>query len=238
MFSVVIPTLQIPDMRPLLNMYCSHHLVDEVIIVNNATQPLRASHPRLRVLNQERNIYVNPAWNLGAEEARSNFLVLSNDDILFSGRVIDLAARALHLPVGVVGPHESCFHRQVDGRMWISPTYLRTTGFGTLMFLRRDHYVPIPDDLRVWCGDDWLFTRQARTNVHLRGARIETRMSSTAGSLEFDTIKGADGDTYLSRYRDGGYSHRHRLGFLFQRTIGRIHRRHVGRSASRDHPGT
>lgn len=136
LFSVIIPTLQKSSrLRPLVDLYCSHGLVGEVIIINNAPEPLVHDHPKVRILQQEQNIYVNPAWNMGAREARHPLLAISNDDILPSPRIIAAAARLLKFPVGIIGPSSDSFTRERDGVPWWRPVYLRPGGFGTLMWL-------------------------------------------------------------------------------------------------------
>ena len=116
MFTVIMPTLQRSEVTPtLVDMYCAHPLVHEVIIVNNASTPYFRGHAKIRILDQNQNIFVNPAWNLGVVEAQSKFIIISNDDILFDPHVIDVCARALCLPVGIIGPDESSFQRAVDG---------------------------------------------------------------------------------------------------------------------------
>ena len=32
------------------------------------------------------------------------------------------------------------------------------------MFIPRENYIPVPSDLLIWCGDDWLFHTQRRKN--------------------------------------------------------------------------
>ena len=66
MFSVIIPTLQRSGkLKPLIELYSHHHLVKEVLVINNAPAAIEA--PRgVRVLDMGENIYVNPAWNLVA----------------------------------------------------------------------------------------------------------------------------------------------------------------------------
>ena len=57
------------------------------------------------------------------------------------------------------------------------------------MFMRRSNYVPIPDDVKIWGGDDWLFMHQKWPNRVLVGARIETDVSVTSGSPEFQEMR-------------------------------------------------
>ncbi len=60
-FSVVIPTLQrSPDLHPLIEQCAAHPLVLEVLIINNSTDPLTSESSKVRVIQQDENIYVNP----------------------------------------------------------------------------------------------------------------------------------------------------------------------------------
>lgn len=185
-------------------MYNDHPLVAEVIVINNASAPLPLAGRKIRVLDQEQNLYVNRSWNVGAREAASDYLIISNDDISFHPRVIDAAARALRWPVGIIGPDPAAFAR-LDSSPWFLPAYDRTRGFGTLMFLRARDYVPVPGDLMIWCGDDYLFNSQRRRNLYLKGARIDTAMSTTSGDPAFDSIKQQDLDHFRTRHQGGGY---------------------------------
>ncbi len=210
MFSAIVPTLQrAPQMPLLLETYLEHPLVDEVIVVNNAQKELNGprKHGKLRILNQRRNLFVNPAWNLGAREAHGEFLIVTNDDILFDPRVIDAAARLLRWPVGIIGPHPGAFSRQ-DRRPWFLPAYTRSSGFGTLMFLRASNYVMIPDGLLIWCGDDYLFHRQEHRNFYLMGSRIDTKMSTTSADPTFTKMKQDDLRCYHENHLIDSYDRR------------------------------
>ena len=181
-FSVVIPTLQRADeLHPLVEMCAAHPRVVEVLVINNAPEPLVWDSSKVRVLQQDGNIFVNPAWNLGAREARGEHLAILNDDILFDPRLFDVMHRWLRLPfIGMIGPHETSF---VDGpwKPSFRPAYRRTWGFGCAMFLRRENYVPIPQDLEIFYGDDWLFSHQRRRNLVFRGMPIRTEFEVTSG---------------------------------------------------------
>lgn len=203
MFTVVIPTMQKSDrLRPLVEMYCEHRLVDEVLIINNVTTQLSFDSSKVRVLNQGGNIYVNPAWNLGANEAKSGFLIISNDDISFDPTVIDQAAGRLRQGrVGMIGIHPDCFARESSGRAKFKPIYERYFSYGTLMFMERSNYARIPDDLLIWCGDDYLFANQTKRNLVLDGVRIESAMSVTSALPQFSKIKTSDLDTWSAKYK-------------------------------------
>lgn len=193
MYSVVIPTLGLSDrFDELLTRYLRHRLVGEVIVVNNAPhRPVERRHRKLRVLAQKTNIFVNPAWNLGAARARHDRLILSNDDILFNTRLLDALHPLLTSGVGIIGPGRSCFDRPT-GPPRLAFAATRGWGFGTLMVMRTDAYRPIPEDIKIWSGDNWLFHHQAAPNYRILGFPIDTRMSTTSRRPEFETQKHAD----------------------------------------------
>lgn len=214
--SVIIPTLQASDrLLPLVHMYCKHSAVGEVIIINNSVAPLQIPHPKVRVLQQAENIYVNPAWNLGVKEAQYSLLLISNDDISISPRTVSVIARILRLPLGVVGMHVTNLSRRSDGVPWFVPTLQRTRGYGTLMGVARRNYVPIPESLRVWYGDDWLMGHQRRLNVALRGVQVLTKDGDgeSVSRSEIQPILVSDTEAFNDLYR-GRLPHESRFRWL------------------------
>ena len=199
-FSVIIPTLQRSDeLHPLVEQCAAHPLVLEVLVINNAPEPLHWASPKVRVLQQAENIYVNPAWNLGAREARGKYLAILNDDVLFDPALFDLAAKWLRRPgVGIVGPNGSCFNRPTMGDVKVRPTYARPMGFGTAMFMRRAFYVPIPETMRIFHGDDWLFEKAPRRCWTFWDFPIVTEMEVTSGDPAFNPVAVEDGVAWAS----------------------------------------
>lgn len=194
-FSVVIPTLQRSEELPeLLALLDAHPRVGEILLINNAQVPIEASHRKLRVLQQEQNIYVNPAWNLGAREAAEQLLAIVNDDILFDPEVLDIAAERLvrrgGRMIGVDGSEFNRAHQNVRVRI---ATYGHITrGFGAFMCVRREDYVPIPEEILIWGGDDWLFLSQRMPSWVLFGGNFRTEMSATTSSPEFVELRKAE----------------------------------------------
>ena len=164
MISVVIPTLQKSgDLHAVVELCAAHPLVLEVLVINNAPEPLAWLSPKVRVLDQGENIYVNPAWNLGARESRGEYLAIINDDMRFDSELIDHAAGVISRSrVGILGI-DGAFLNQPPGDH-ISTRFATyehiTLGFGMIMFMHRTHYVPIPPTIKFWGGDDWLFMKQ------------------------------------------------------------------------------
>ena len=95
-------------------------------------------------------------------------------------------------------------------------TYARTWGFGSLMFLERDHWLPIPSDMKIIYGDDYLFHRQRHRNYHLFGVPIVTEMSTTSSRDEFTGQAAEDARLYEQRWaRESPYLRRFRVTAAF-----------------------
>lgn len=172
------------ELPEIVALCSAHPLVSEILIVNNVDEPLRFAEPKVRVLDQGENIGVNPAWNLGVRETTAEYLAILNDDILFDPEVFDYARRLLDRGWGLVGPDSSCLNTEHRGP--VSHRIASGVGepFGTMMMLRRENYVPIPEDLRIWGGDDWLWLLQRRPSAALVGTSLWTEMSTTSSDPE------------------------------------------------------
>lgn len=191
---MIIPTLQRSlALWPLVQQCTNHPLVKEVLVVNNSPAPLHWDSPTVRVLQQPQNIYVNAAWNLGARQSRGEYLAIVNDDIEVGKEAFTLAAKILEGGwFGIVGPDASCFNPTVDlgrPRFRIATWRDIDVGYGTFMCLRRESYVPIPEVMKIWGGDDWLFLNQRKPNASLLGIPLRTEMSTTTSSPEFQRLR-------------------------------------------------
>lgn len=201
-FTVIIPTLQrAPELWPLVDQCAAHPLVREILVINNSEAPLRWDCPKVRVLQQQTNIFVNPAWNLGVQEATGKFVAIINDDVLFDDEVFVKAAKILRCDFfGMVVPDRSCFYDQeVDKPV----SYRLATGglntvWGTFMAMRREDYHPIPGSLLIWGGDDYLFWSQRKPNAVLIRTRFKTTMGTTSGSAEFQRLREREYDETMA----------------------------------------
>ena len=82
--SAIIPTVQknLSVLLLLVSSLCEDSVVDEILIINNINRPLESHNSKLKILQQEKNLYVNASWNLGVESARNDIFLIINDDIL------------------------------------------------------------------------------------------------------------------------------------------------------------
>lgn len=211
-FSVIIPTIwrtqNIFDLLPVLE---SIPQVAEILLIDNAPGPgtgeraQRLDFSKLIKLDQSENVYVNAAWNLGAQHAKCSKLCLLNDDIFFQPAAFSSLLQSYRNEYGLAGLAKSCFGQVANNcAPEFRPTGRRNCGFGCLMLLSRDQYVEIPSQFRIFCGDQFLF-RSSRSRHKIINFHVHTRprMSATSAAREFKHVKQEDKRRWKAFVREG-----------------------------------
>jgi len=143
--------------------------VEILIIDNDATPTIKEiiqSYPK--IVNEE-NIYVNPAWNqIMKTFLNSNYdkLIILNSDMILEKDVIEKIKRIdVDTDKTIILPNVSDHHisegvREID---WGFP--------GIMIVLSRkmcELVYPIPESLKLWFGDDWIYKRLKKNGYNLR----------------------------------------------------------------------
>lgn len=179
MLTVIIPTMW--KYRPFLQ-FLPHILdsacVSQVILIDNDSDarpklPELWSHEKLHMVSHGKNLLVNPSWNLGVQLAQTEKLCILNDDVIFDTRIFSLISPVMDSEnFGVAGAHpgeEHLFQQPfrdglIDIVPWENPPPGRSHGylfgFGTLFFINKSKWVPIPDSFPIYYGDDWVHLTQ------------------------------------------------------------------------------
>ena len=164
--SVVIPTLQknIELLNNLVRILEKDDSVSEIIVIDNSTNGYCYKSEKLRVIVPKENLFVNPSWNLGVNEAKEEIVALLNDDITIPNNFCKDIVSQINKDMGIVG-----FHRDfIENTHVIMPTpqntgvkLVKATGrcgyFGVAMFFYKTSYYKIPEDMKIFWGDDWLY---------------------------------------------------------------------------------
>lgn len=164
--SVIVPTMW--KFEPFLDFIAElikQDKIGEVIIINNNVEdtPIHTvlDHPKVIVYNQESNIYVNPAWNLGVKHSRFNKLCILNDDLIFDLKLINKAhaflepGKLLGLSSGIVEYGQTPLTTgSIDFEFSVGQAGY---GLGCLMFLCKQDWIDIPDEMKLYYGDNLIF---------------------------------------------------------------------------------
>ena len=177
-FSIVIPTMwKSNKIYRMLPIYEESEFVKEIIIIDNDTTKKTihlGKYKKVRYYPQEKNIYVNPAWNLGHSLVNYN-LILANDDIVINNfddviRII-LCSNYDIVGFGVYNDTSSLRIETVYGFPYI--------GYGYFMYIKE--YSEIPNKLKIWYGDKILFDRSKKRGI-IRNADADYEKGKTINS--------------------------------------------------------
>jgi hypothetical protein len=171
----------------MIYLYRKSPLVDEVIIIKNHKgwdTTHMEKQDKIRVLNDGNNLFVNPSWNLGAAEAKSKNILIANDDIYVSNIYEVLKELDYFLKPGMlIGAGINCFaqkRKRLPKECVITKAKFREYGFGVFMAIQKESYISIPDELKVWFGDTFLFDQ---LDTYVIETEIKTEMRATTKTM-------------------------------------------------------
>jgi hypothetical protein len=188
-----------PRIIKLVEDLCNCESVGEVIIIDNAPKEEAewGFHEKISISFMPRNIYVNPAWNYGVERAKYDNILICNDDINFNPAFLSIFDDSLQ-HVGVIGMAFENYQLKADANIHLKLMKQRPYGWGCMMLMHKSKYTPIPEDLLIANGDDWL--AQNSTPYELHGLSIQSEISTTSQLPEFGMIQLNDNEIYKTKY--------------------------------------
>ena len=172
--SVVMPTLQ-KNKEMLYNLISNlnkDESVAEIIVIDNSLQGIDNISKKLKVIIPKENLFVNPSWNLGVKEAKEDIVALLNDDVTLPYDFCKSVVEKMTPDMGIVG-----FHRDyIENIPQVMPipeleeiTLEEAEGrcgfFGIAMFFYKSAYIEIPEDMKIFWGDDWLFYMNRKRKI-------------------------------------------------------------------------
>jgi len=194
MFSVIIPTMwrsdrTLPMLRKLND--CDH--VSEIILIDNDTNKTpELDFEKLVYVPQLTNVYVNPAWNLGVKSSKEDLICILNDDISFDVDRVMWNMSFVTKDLGCIGLDYMSFNYDGD-EVLIARGHDIGKGWGCAMWLDKKEWNPIPEDIKIWYGDNWIVDNY--DNCYKVVFDAETEMSTTSkdesliGVINLDTEK-------------------------------------------------
>jgi hypothetical protein len=182
-FSVIIPTMwRSKNILKMLPKYEESKYIYEVIIIDNDPNNKFdiSGFSKIKYYTEGKNIFVNPAWNIGA--LISNYeILLINDDIIIEDidSILDVIIESDYDIVGArMGKKTDKFQiKEIDN--------FPKNNYGSFMYVKNYTYVPYK--IKVWFGDDIFFRTSAKRGV-LLNAGITSNSSSTVNYLNNSTL--------------------------------------------------
>ena len=205
--SAIIPTLwkakEFTD--HLVDVLIEDESVGEIIIIDNAPTDFFYDNEKVVMLKQKENLYVNPSWNLGVEEADYDKFIILNDDIIIPYNFVSQLEEWITEDIGLIGLDSTSIIKVtqfdaenitiLDRKIELRPVGRRNWGFGMAIADHKKSYHKIPENIRIWYGDDYLFQMSnhvGKVNYVIDDVPIFTKTSATSDLEEFDEIKNID----------------------------------------------
>jgi len=185
-FSIIIPTLWKSDLTScLLNNLENCKYINEIILIENSFNAVNFTYSKLIRVSPPTNLYVNPSWNLGVKLASNEHIILCNDDIFFNPDLLFEEIQNSIDDITLLGVHPNSYKTYINSFNIQEGNYIGQ-GWGCLMFLKKSLYIPIPDVLKIWYGDNWLVNKINPSYSFTYP--IYTKMSTTSSLSQFNSI--------------------------------------------------
>jgi hypothetical protein len=206
-YSVVIPTLWKSNRtKKLLSDLNECEYVDEIIVIDNTLTDITDNIvDKIRTVSFGENIYVNPAWNTGIKLARNNHIALLNDDINFNPNIFEVITEDVLNQFGIIGMGEGNYKSlNIDGDpiLEIWKPGVNDWGWGCFIMLNRKYWINIPDNVKIWYGDNIIKDVNPTPKAVLRNFRVETEMSTTSDETQWDDRKKEDYENFINYLRN------------------------------------
>jgi hypothetical protein len=160
MISYIIPTLwKSENIHTTINLFCKIKDPDaELIIIDNDDWGyINNRDPRIKIHKSSENIYVNPSWNLGVQLAINNKVCLVNDDILFDIEKFHYFALDSQVSAIGINNNDRCITDLPYQLREIHDKNARPPGLGQLMLIEKQNWIPLPDSMKIYYGDDIIY---------------------------------------------------------------------------------
>ena len=206
-FSIVIPTLWKSNRtKKLLSDLNECEYVDEIIVIDNTLTTISDStEGKIRTVSFGENIYVNPAWNWGIHNAKNALVALINDDINFNPNIFEVITNDILNQFGIIGMGEGNYKSlNIDGdpilEVW--KPGVNDWGWGCFIMFNRKYWIDIPDNVKIWYGDNIIKDVNPSPKAVLRNFRVETEMSTTSDEPIWNDRKKEDYENFINYLRN------------------------------------
>lgn len=186
---------------PLIESLINCPNVGEVIVIDNnyLATPYLPTSDKIKHVQLPVNIMVNASWNIGALMARCENLAIVNDDVNFNPEFLGIYSDGSLEHIGIVGMASENYQLKNDNNIHLKKMHTRPYGWGCLMLIHISKYEPIPVELLIANGDDWL--AQYAEPFELHGVAIQSEISTTSRLPEFGMIQLNDNEVFNQKYK-------------------------------------
>lgn len=202
MLSIIIPTMQ-KDLDVLNKLLCELERADvvgEVVVIDNSCKGFNSNFSKVRVFTQKENLFVNPAWNLGIKLSNPEYKIFGilNDDLILPKnlfKAVDDFFSKSDKNIGLAGidcatnsPKSDFDEYPKDSEVKFEIMDKMAGFWGSAYFGLKKNYFVIPEEIKVFYGDHFLFRRNqqaGRANYKITNISVKHLESLTSHSSKF-----------------------------------------------------
>lgn len=202
-YTIIIPTLWKSNRtKKLIKDLQECEYVDEIIIIDNTQteEMYENTMEKIKTVSIGKNMYVNPSWNWGIQIAKNECIALCNDDINFNPNIFGIIGKDIFSEYGIIGQSQYNY-RPINTDEPIIEKWMgsvRDWGWGCLIMFDKKNWINIPDNIKIWYGDDFIFKCNPYPKSTLKNFNIITEMSTTSDEPIWDDIKKQDYNNFIN----------------------------------------
>lgn len=201
------------ELQVMLPLVDQNPYITEIRLINNDNSKTpdwfqNTEWKKVKIADFDKNVYVNPAWDFGIRNSKTDTICLMSDDICFDTRVFDFLKDKMGPEQGIIGPDSTSFFRRVMGNeisITLRENESHNIGYGTLMFLNKKNYVPFPEQIKIFYGDTWLYMTSVvlgKTPRKLTNFRMDSKLDTTSGDKKFSNLVASEHHWWKSNITD------------------------------------
>lgn len=207
--STIIPTILTNKMVliNLLDLLNKTSIIDEIILINNSEKNFDYKNNKIKLISPKKNLYVNESWNIGIKEAKNDFCMILNDDLVLNETFFSEIEKILENYKGIIGLNESSIvqpnNKLSQNKISLSELINRREYdfWGSCIILHKKDYYEIPRQFKIWFGDDYLIWKNKENNkkvFELHNANIYHIHSSSSANPKFKKLLTRDIKNFLN----------------------------------------
>ena len=164
----------------------------ELIIIDNGssqeTKELLKKYKDIIVLTYPKNRYVTEPWNSWISIARGDYVMVCNNDITLQEWI----------DIELIKNYDWKIQSPLIKQHWeTKPKYYANNINGTCWLIKKsDFHTPIPEGMKIWYNDDWLFFTYGTNWV--TSTEVEHWWSQTVNSIHHNPITSHDKEVFVN----------------------------------------
>lgn len=238
MIDVVIPTMLLTDKNIFsytLEQMKACDVIRKIIIIDNTddcsfrkTYHSNLGGGKFCVVENGKNVLVNPAWNQGLSLVEAEHYVILNDDVLCHSKIFKICEQKMRddqdvgiLTVDTLQSKNIDFYNNHIKETEHKPPTFTTNIFrnrvGWFMCGRKSQWVPIPDNIKIFYGDDFIYqlarknkrkvlSLQSQSIVHFESTSVNHTLKKDPKIKETIQKDGHQWAGILRGIKNGGYN--------------------------------